>query len=121
MNNRPYETTILILVVAVLLTAGSYGEYFYWELKKANYTLMEKNFQLQSLMGILGAQLNDVKYENKQLTETLRAEQDKNSLFEREIMNISGTVSTLQKLTATDPQLLQKYSKIYFLNENYIP
>ena len=27
----------------------------------------------------------------------------------------------LDKLARTDPELLQKYSKIYFLNENYIP
>lgn len=34
---------------------------------------------------------------------------------------ISGTVDTLQKLSKTDPELLQKYSKIFFLNEHYTP
>lgn len=34
---------------------------------------------------------------------------------------ISGTVNTLEKLTKTDPELLQKYSKVFFLNENYKP
>jgi LAS superfamily LD-carboxypeptidase LdcB len=39
----------------------------------------------------------------------------------RRVKSLSGTVQTLEKLTTTDPELLQKYSKIYFLNENYKP
>lgn len=34
---------------------------------------------------------------------------------------ISTSVSTLQKLSTIDPELLKKYSKVYFLNENYTP
>jgi zinc D-Ala-D-Ala carboxypeptidase len=34
---------------------------------------------------------------------------------------ISGAVSTLEKLSKTDPELLQKYSRIFFLNEHYAP
>ena len=41
--------------------------------------------------------------------------------FQSQVGTISGTVSTLQKLAQTDPQLLEKYSKVYFLNENYVP
>lgn len=40
---------------------------------------------------------------------------------EQTVGAISGTVGTLQKLVATDPQFLKKYSKVYFLNENYTP
>jgi LAS superfamily LD-carboxypeptidase LdcB len=35
--------------------------------------------------------------------------------------SISGTVTTLEKLTNTDPELLQKYSKVFFLSENFKP
>ncbi len=35
--------------------------------------------------------------------------------------NISGTVGTLQKLSEIDPELLKKYSKVFFMNENYVP
>jgi D-alanyl-D-alanine carboxypeptidase len=35
--------------------------------------------------------------------------------------SISGAVGTLQKLAQIDPELLKKYSKVYFLNENYTP
>lgn len=40
---------------------------------------------------------------------------------EQAVGTISGSVSTLEKLVATDPELLKKYSKVYFLNENYSP
>ena len=40
---------------------------------------------------------------------------------EQSVGSISGTVSTLQKLAQSDPQLLRKYSKVYFMNENYVP
>lgn len=35
--------------------------------------------------------------------------------------SISGTVGSLQKLSQIDPELLKKYSKVYFMNENYVP
>ncbi len=42
-------------------------------------------------------------------------------IYQQEVGNISGTVSDLEKLTKTDPELLQKYSKVFFLNEHYSP
>ncbi len=40
---------------------------------------------------------------------------------EQTVGSISGTVGTLQKLSQLDPELLKKYSKVYFMNENYVP
>lgn len=40
---------------------------------------------------------------------------------EQTVGSISGTVDALQKLSQIDPELLKKYSKFYFLNENYAP
>lgn len=40
---------------------------------------------------------------------------------EQTVGSISGTVGTLKKLSQTDPELLRKYSKVYFMNENYVP
>ncbi|MEK9178142.1 MAG: D-alanyl-D-alanine carboxypeptidase family protein, partial [Patescibacteria group bacterium] len=41
--------------------------------------------------------------------------------YQQQVSTVSGTVNTLQKLSKTDPQLLQKYSKVFFLNEYYAP
>lgn len=41
--------------------------------------------------------------------------------FASRVSDLSTTIDTLETLTQTDPELLKKYSKIYFLNENYSP
>jgi LAS superfamily LD-carboxypeptidase LdcB len=40
---------------------------------------------------------------------------------EGDVKQLSGSVDDLEKLSTTDPELLQKYSKVYFLNEHYVP
>jgi LAS superfamily LD-carboxypeptidase LdcB len=41
--------------------------------------------------------------------------------FKDQVGSITGTVTDLQKLSKTDPELLAKYSKVFFLSENYAP
>lgn len=53
--------------------------------------------------------------------EELEEEKGRNEEFEEQIEDIAGTVSDLDKLSKTDEELLQKYSKVYFLNEHYVP
>lgn len=48
-------------------------------------------------------------------------QQNKSAQLDEQIGKVNNTVNTLDKLSKTDPQLLAKYSKVYFLNENYIP
>jgi len=48
-------------------------------------------------------------------------EKNRMDSFGSQINDIAGTVNVLEKLKKTDKELLKKYSKIYFLNENYIP
>ena len=62
----------------------------------------------------LGLQYNDAM--EKYYQEKVRMD-DLNS----QIGQIKGSVDTLEKLKAIDEELLKKYSKIYFLNENYNP
>lgn len=59
--------------------------------------------------------------EKRETEEALFSEQQKNLFFANQITEIAGTVGNLKKLSETDKELLQKYSKIYFLNEHYIP
>lgn len=59
--------------------------------------------------------------ESLELSEALYSEQQKNIQFQQQIQSISETVGSLEKLTTIDPELLQKYSKVYFLNEHYMP
>ena len=51
----------------------------------------------------------------------LADERRQNNRFRDQIEQITGTVSSLDRLASTDRELLQKYSRVYFLNENYRP
>lgn len=129
------KTLLFIVVVIFLITLGGYGGYRYWQLRQDNIFLAQQVADLKSYVlalhadmakskeenGGLTENLDSEKSKNSDLSEALQSEQDKNKIFEAEIRDISGTVGTLQKLSKTDPELLQKYSKVYFLSENYVP
>ncbi|HAO64688.1 TPA: hypothetical protein DCQ44_01770 [Candidatus Taylorbacteria bacterium] len=55
------------------------------------------------------------------LAQQLAMQQDKSNNLDQTLSDIASTVGTLEKLSKTDKELLQKYSKVYFLNENYVP
>ena len=59
--------------------------------------------------------------QNEVLHSQLSAEVSRNDAFDQQIQSISSTVGVLDKLNKTDKELLQKYSKVYFLNENFVP
>ncbi len=119
MSPLPKWVPITIGIAAVLLLAVSaLGGYEYWTLRK----------ELALTKADLGNDIRErddalavTKAENEKLANQLQAEQKKNGDFETQIGSINSTIGTLTKLSETDPQLLAKYSKIYFLNENYTP
>jgi LAS superfamily LD-carboxypeptidase LdcB len=74
-----------------------------------------------STISELEAELAKVHEELEELADDYRDEKDKNGEFEDQLRKLAGTVGDLDKLSKTDEELLQKYSKVYFLNENYIP
>jgi D-alanyl-D-alanine carboxypeptidase len=74
-----------------------------------------------STIAELAADLSLTAEELDNVKDDYRAEKKKNDKFEDQIKEISSTVGDLDKLSKTDEELLEKYSKVYFLNENYIP
>lgn len=97
------------LILAGLILAGlAYGAFYVYsrlETEKAKLyeevaALQEAKYGLLRIIDEREATIND---------------------FQGQIEKIAGTVGTLEKLSRTDEELLKKYSKIYFLNENYIP
>ncbi len=69
----------------------------------------------------LKQELEDVKEDLEDLADDYRDERDRNEDFDDQLRELAGTLGDLDKLAKTDEELLQKYSKVYFLNENYIP
>lgn len=76
---------------------------------------------LEAKLSGLSADLEEEREENEELRDELRDEKDRNDDFEDKIEDIAGTVGVLDKLSKTDKELLQKYSKVSFLNEHYVP
>ncbi len=96
---------------AILLQQlASTTEAFVLERQAASNTIAE----LSRRLALTVEELADIE-------DDFRDEKDRNEEFEDQIKQISGTVGVLDKLSKTDKELLQKYSKVYFLNENYIP
>jgi len=76
---------------------------------------------LESQLGITQSELHRATSTNEELARTLQEEQGRNDEFAAQIDEISDTVGILDKLSKTDEELLQKYSKVSFLNEHYVP
>jgi LAS superfamily LD-carboxypeptidase LdcB len=108
------EAQVGAVAVIILLIALGYGGYRYFQLDTA-YKAAQSNLRN------LSSELANASSTNNQLNDAFVAEKERNDSFANEIGSITGTVGTLTKLANTDPQLLAKYSKVYFLNENYAP
>lgn len=121
-------TLSFIAIAIFFVAAAGFVGYLYFQSHKNNISLSTQLEELHKYVSIVStelintkSELADAKNANNGLAQALLKEQIKNGSFETQIKEISGTVSILKKLSATDQELLKKYSKIYFLNENYIP
>jgi len=104
----------LFALCGALLAALAYGYY--------KYDGLTKNLQnTEAELADTQARLDALTEERNYIYDNLLSEQAKNTLFENQIKEIAGTVGNLDKLSKTDEELLQKYSRVYFLNEHYVP
>jgi D-alanyl-D-alanine carboxypeptidase len=113
--NNEQIFTALFLVALVLLGFGGYQYYVLnseFKQNKEEFALATESFEKR---------IKDLESERNSFAEAYYSEQSKNLAFEKQINEIASTVGVLEKLKKTDPELLQKYSKVYFLNEHYIP
>lgn len=116
-------TRILLLAIGGVVALGlvAFAGYQFWEqqtaLRDTRATLAETETRAQTLE----QNLKNTELERETVSAALQREQEKNTAFETKLENLSGDVGTLKKLAKTDPELLAKYSKVYFLNENYAP
>ncbi|MHB0977952.1 MAG: M15 family metallopeptidase [Minisyncoccota bacterium] len=108
------EILPIVLGAVIICGAIGYGVYSQVQLSKENSKLKEslKTFE---------ENLIKVQSENLRLLQDLQVVNGTVDEFAGKVGELTGTVGTLAKLAETDPELLKKYSKISFLNENYVP
>jgi LAS superfamily LD-carboxypeptidase LdcB len=120
MEHRPslFKKILVALGVTILIVLIGFS---YWYFYNENKNLAEKNTELEEALKNSNDSLTRVTDEKKQLTEALAAAGDRNKAFADQLNSVNNTIERYQRLSQLDPELLQKYSKVYFLNENYTP
>jgi len=127
-THTSHLTLILSTTLSILLLLTGYFVYKTTDLNKTVASLVgekqevivENNATTQTLLEATDT-ISQLEQELAFLEEDYRDEKNKNDQFQGQIDAITGTVGDLDKLSKTDQELLQKYSKVSFLNENYIP
>jgi D-alanyl-D-alanine carboxypeptidase len=120
-----------ILVILLALVALCAGGFIWWQSEENSKRVAslegEVNERDQELalradvITELSDRLEMTSEELEDTVERLEGEKERNDDMEDQVRELAGTVSDLDKLSKTDKELLQKYSKVAFLNEHYIP
>lgn len=134
-KHRKLIAGALVLTIIVLLSLSVYGIFtvrklqgngseLSAELEATKVALAEKTTQLENLQAMLTIieQEYALSEESKaELLAMLTEEKNRNEEFADQIQDATRTVGKLDKLSKLDPELLMKYSKVYFLNEHFEP
>jgi zinc D-Ala-D-Ala carboxypeptidase len=85
------------------------------------YNISARNIELESLLIYTDHERKEIELDRDNIRTLLEQEQKKNGTYEDKLDTITSKAHNLEKILNTDKELLQKYSKVYFLNEHYNP
>lgn len=129
-NRRTLARIDIILAILLVLSLGTVIAGLYI-LKEKELVISELTTQKQNLLKTNAENKHDIESGNQtialltdkidELSAAYSQERDKNEDFEDQLRELGAVVGDLNKLSKTDKELLEKYSKVYFLNENYTP
>lgn len=121
-DRLPVILAVSGLIIVLIFVAIGVGSFFLVN----DYILVKGG--IASSTSVLNQRLNNLEamlatttLTSQELAQRLADQQNQSQEFADTIDDIAGTVNTLEKLSKTDQELLQKYSKVYFLSDNYIP
>lgn len=128
-------TPILALLLLACIGGAGYLGYLHYQLTLTYEDLSESYQNNQRLLEFTDNRLAEREQELLQTTEDLNVantqiaelerdlyrEKNMNQEFEKQIRDLAGTVGTLNRIAELDKELLQKYSRVFFLSENYRP
>ena len=118
--NEVFVKSVPILAIGGLILAATVG-YMYWDLQLQYDALKSEKTALEKTLSVKEETLALIESEKTNLQGELVGEKQKVEELGEQVSEITETVEELDKLRKTDPELLQKYSKIFFLNEHYTP
>ncbi len=107
-----------ISILLLLLLAG--GVYTV-KIQSENRALKKEVATLKEDLKSVSDSLAQIQNQNSGLSQSLIEAVGKAATYSSVLDQTTEKVATLERLSKTDPQLLYKYSKVFFLNENYTP
>ena len=117
-SNEILSNGALAAVIVILI--ASLGYLWYYHTTSTEF-LNARVAELEQALRLTELSLMESENENFNLESALVAEKERVGSLADQVGEITGTVDDLEKLSKLDPELLQKYSKVYFLNEHYVP
>lgn len=115
----------LTVILLSLIGSGGYTIYDFYQknenLKSELSTLHNSFLELEGELANSEQLVQQISTENDILNESLNNEKAIVSNQENKLDDYAGKIDTLEKLTTLDPELIKKYSKVFFLNEHYSP
>lgn len=100
--------------VVLLLGFGTYAWNQYATVRAERNAARDSSADMQD-------RLNAAESENEQMHALLQQASAENEAFGQRVEELAKNVTFLDKASKTDRELLQKYSSVYFLSENYVP
>lgn len=119
-ENIKTPNPVFIKAVLTIIFVGGIG-YSVVTTHAVNNKSTEKIDALSGRVQVLEDEFAVLRDENVNLSDALLRAQETAAAVESRLKRVNSTVGDLTKLAQTDPELLQKYSKVFFLNEHYAP
>ena len=111
-------TSLFIIIIAGFVFSGWYINV---QFNKISADIKSSSLRILALENNLSSTARGVSDLSLTLDQEKQNLENKIGDYKDQVSDITGTVKTLQKLSKIDPELLQKYSKVFFLNEYYSP
>lgn len=105
----------------IAITVVAYGSWRYVTISRSYEDLVRVTKELQDTIYTLEGNLSLTEYEREKLADSLTLTENTLGSLKEETTSLNEKVGTFEKLITLDPELLKKYSKVYFLNEHYNP
>ncbi len=126
---------LLIVVFVLSLVVGGYlgyqdyrlkqrGFFLEVELSKVTSEFVKTSEELASTtesLNLLREDFAKMKAERDDFEQKYSDEKNRLDPIAAQVGDLTNMVGVMNKLNQIDPELLKKYSKVYFLNENYVP
>jgi len=109
------------MLVALIVGLVAYGGFEYYQIGTELKETRSRLASTTKTYTLLAKRSQSLQRQNRQLSEQLQSAREENKEFEEQIEKIQEKIGTIERVQNTDEELLKKYSRIYFLNENYVP